>query len=176
MSRGVFVQTISVRTSPGLIRASHHGSSSIPRLASHGDFAPQEFLMLVDAQQGPCQKHERSRSGGKPSVETRVVRRLGEQMEKRTRCAHDIFPNRIGRFHFDQLPRGCEDKPGVLLDFLFELAGGPARVAGEDAKPVAPSSGLCWDKKMIVLWKFGSRRSGCATSSAPVRLSPAFID
>jgi hypothetical protein len=43
------------RTSSGFLQTSHRGIFSIPRMASHGDFAPQEFLMLVDSEQELCQ-------------------------------------------------------------------------------------------------------------------------
>ena len=42
------------RTSSGFLQTSHRGIFSIPRMASRGDFAPQEFLMLTDAEQEPC--------------------------------------------------------------------------------------------------------------------------
>jgi hypothetical protein len=73
------------------------------------------------------------------SVQSRIIRRLGEKVQEGSGIPHDTLPRREGINHFNQLARGRNDEPGVAFDLLLKLTGRPTGVSFENSKSLLPA-------------------------------------
>ncbi|GAA0905015.1 hypothetical protein Vau01_066260 [Virgisporangium aurantiacum] len=67
------------------------------------------------------------------SVERRIGGIVGDGCQEAALAAEDHGPQVVGAAGEGVAGEGVEDEPGTAFDFAFQLAGGPAGVAGEHA-------------------------------------------